>query len=64
MQVLEVIGRPPMNKAEAARVKQEIYRANPGLLTAIVKAERDATRLTSCPLVADPLFRGLWRTNP
>lgn len=41
-QVTAVLGRTPMNKAEAARIKQEIYRANPGLLTAIVKAERDA----------------------
>lgn len=40
-QVTAILGRTPTSKAEAARVKQEIYRANPGLLTAIVKAERD-----------------------
>lgn len=37
----EVLGRRPMNKAEGARVRQEIYRSNPGLLSAIVKAERE-----------------------
>jgi len=38
--VEEVLGRRPISKLEEARTKQELYRSNPGLLTAIVKAER------------------------
>lgn len=40
--VVEVLGRSPINKLEEARVKREIYRSNPSLLTAITKAEREA----------------------
>lgn len=40
--VTEVLGRTPISKLEEARAKQEIYRANPGLLSAIAKAERQA----------------------
>lgn len=39
-QVESMLGRKPM-RGEDARVRQQIYRANPGLLSAIVKAERE-----------------------
>jgi hypothetical protein len=38
--VVDVLGRAPLDPLERARAKQQVYRANPGLLTAIVKAER------------------------
>lgn len=40
-QVESMLGRKPMHKGEDARIRQQIYRSNPGLLTAIVKAERE-----------------------
>jgi len=40
--VREVLGREPLGKAEEAATKREIFRANPGMLTAITKAERAA----------------------
>jgi len=42
--VVDLLGREPIDKAEQARAKREIYRANPGLLTAVIEAERTSHR--------------------
>jgi len=39
-QVVAVLGREPISKAEAARVKLQIFRANPGLITALEAARK------------------------
>jgi hypothetical protein len=39
-QVTEILGRTPVSDVEKAQTKRMIYRANPGMLTAIVRAER------------------------
>lgn len=46
-QVVEVLGRAPISALEKAVTKREIYRANPGMLTAVVKAERAQRQLAA-----------------
>jgi hypothetical protein len=58
-QVVKVLGRAPIDKAEETRVRREIYQANPGLLTAITKAERIARAAGADTAAGDALARAL-----
>jgi|SRR5579859_665693 len=40
--VVDQLGREPKNRTEEARVKKEVYDANPGLFQAVLREEREA----------------------